>query len=209
MTEPTRAAGGGVERVRVLGEHGLSRAADAISRMLGCRLRLMLTEVHSPASRAVPPWTTDVERPSVALLRVSVGGDGHGRILILLPVHALHRILHALLGTTGEAGELTEIGRSAVQEFGNLLASSFLSEVGDRLGRRLLPSPPALSLGDTAPSVGDTGAWGRIPDPGAWVIEACLTTPEGGLEGQVWIVLDDGALAPVTGGPERTRRVCT
>ncbi len=209
MTERARPTGGSLQRIRAVGEHGLTRSAEALSRMLGCRVRLALTGVYGPPFFPIRPWPEGVERRSTVLLRVAVGGGGRGSVLVLLRRRALHGVLQALLGTTGEPHDLTEIDRSAVHEFGNVLASSFLSELGDRLGRRLLPSPPDLVVGDLAARVHEVLAWVHTLDSRAWVMQADLAAPERGIEGQVLIVLDDAALAPATGGAPDARRVCT
>ena len=207
--EPTSAAGGRLELIRDLGERGLSRAAEALSRMLGWPVGLALMDVCGLHTDAMSPWTEDVERRSAALLQVSVSGEGRGRILILLPIPALSCILRELLGRMDGPQVLTEIDRSAAQEFGNVLASSFLNELGDRLGRRFLPSPPALYLCDLAFRIGDVWAWARTLDTGTWVMRASLAASERSLEGQVLIVLDDCSLAPMTDGAAGARGVCT
>jgi chemotaxis protein CheY-P-specific phosphatase CheC len=136
----------------------------------------------------------DVERRPVAVLQVRIDGDGRGWALILLPRSALYRVLQGLLGTSGEPYDLAEIDLSAVQEFGNVLVSSFLSELGDRFGRRLLPSPPALHLDDVRTPIRDVLAWARALDSEVGVVHARMEAPARRIEGEVFVVLDVGVL---------------
>ena len=65
------------------------------------------------------------------------------------------RMLEALLGRAVPRAEFGELERSAIQEIGNILASSFLSELGEATGQRLIPSPPRLLLEDTERVMGE------------------------------------------------------
>lgn len=207
MAEPTGAATGGRETLRALGEHGLTRAAESLSRMLGFHLRFVGTVVCAPLSSALPAVADAVERPPAAMVRVRIGGDGRGWALILLPQSALERVLQGLLGNPGEPHEFAEVGRSAVQEFGNVLVSTFLSDLGDRLGRRFLPSPPELHLDDVRPPVRDVLAWTRGLASEAGVVQARLEALERRIEGQVFFVLDVGGL-PMAHGATGAQGVC-
>jgi chemotaxis protein CheC len=175
--------------------------------MLGCPLCLTVTAVGDPLASALPAVADDVEGRPVAVLRVRIDGGGRGWALILLPISALYPVLQRLLGTPGEPHDLTEIDRSAVLEFGNVLASSFLSELGDRLGRRVLPSPPELHLDDVRPPVRDVLAWARALDSEVGVVQARLEVSGRGIEGQVFVVLDVGALL-MTPGATGAQGVC-
>jgi chemotaxis protein CheY-P-specific phosphatase CheC len=194
VTEPTGATAGRLETIRAFGEDGFSRAAESLGRMLGCRLCITVTGVCGPLSSALPAMADDVERRPVAVLQVRIDGDGRGWALILLPRSALYRVLQGLLGTSGEPYDLAEIDLSAVQEFGNVLVSSFLSELGDRFGRRFLPSPPALHLDDVRTPIRDVLAWARALDSEVGVVHARMEAPARRIEGEVFVVLDVGVL---------------
>lgn len=205
MTEPTGAAGR-LESIRILGEHGLFRAAESLSRMLGCHVRLTGTTACGRASSALSAVGND-DRRAEGLLRVRIDGDGHGWALILLPISSLSRVVQALLGTPGEFRALTAIERSAVQEFGNVLVSSFLADLGDRLGRRVLPSPPELYLDDLRPRVREVLAWAQTLDSEVGMVHARLEAAERGIEAHVFVVLDVGALL-MKRGPTGAQGVC-
>ena len=207
MTQPTGATEGRLETIRVIGEHGLSRAAESLSHMLGSRVRLTLTDVWGPPPAALPALAENVERRPAAALRVRIDGDGRGWVLIVLPMPAVYRVVQELLGTPVQPRDLTEIDRSAVQEFGNVMVSSFLSELGDRLGRRLFPSPPELHLDDVRPLLRDLAVWARALDSEVWVVQARLEVPARRIQGQVLVALDVGALAPMTRGATGERGV--
>ena len=105
-----------------------------------------------------------------------------------------------MTGVPAEPRNLTEAERSAIQEVGNVLASSFLSELGDRLGRRFLPSASELYLENVPEMV--RGALARVSDLGSDVIavQAVLEDGEGYIQGRIVIMPDVGAWEPVGRG---------
>jgi chemotaxis protein CheY-P-specific phosphatase CheC len=162
--------------------------------MLGCPVWFTGATAADPPTGALSALGSHATGRSVTLLRVRVDGNGRGWALVLLPIWALHRMLRRLVGAPGASRDLTDVDRSAVQEFGNVLVSAFLSEVGDRLGRRLLSSPPELYLEDVRPPIRDVLAWAKALDAELGVVQARLTAPVPGIDGHVVFVLDVGAL---------------
>ena len=65
--------------------------------------------------------------------------------MLLFPVEAAHRLLGCLIGVQGKDLIMNEINGSALKEVGNILASSYLSALGNLLNKTLIPSVPLLS----------------------------------------------------------------
>jgi chemotaxis protein CheC len=133
----------------------------------------------------------------MAGLRIRIHGEGGGWILILLPLPTVYRLLQVLMGTSAEPRALTETERSAVQEVGNIVASSFLSELGDLLGRRFVPSTPEIHLDNIPRLVGDVLASVHALGSEVLVVYALLEEPGRHIEGRVFVVPEVSALEPV------------
>ena len=198
MAEPGAGAHGDLARIHGLSERGLARAAESLGRMLGNPVRFADQEIRSLRSSALPALADAVGGGSPAVLRIEIHGEGSGWILILLPLPTVYRLLQALMGIPAEPRDLTETERSAIQEVGNIAASSFLSELGDRLGRRFLPSAPEIHL-DNVPRV-VRGVLAAVRDLGSdvLVVQAVLEDRERHIEGRIFVVPAVSALEPVS-----------
>lgn len=200
MAEPGAGAHGGLARIRRLSEHGLSRAAEALGRMLGHPVGFAILEIRSVRSSAVPALVDAVDAGAMAALRIEIRGDGSGWILILLPLPTVYQLLQALMGIPAEPRDLTETERSAIQEVGNIVASSFLSELGDRLGRRYLPSVPEIYLDNVPRLVRGVLASARDLGSEVLVVHALVEDRERHIQGRVFVVPATGALEPAGRG---------
>ena len=197
MTEPGAGVPGGLARIRELSERGLSRAAESLARLLGYPVRFSGPQIQRSRSSTVSDLAA---AGSLAALRIAIHGQGSGWILILLPLPTVYRFLQVLMGTPAEPRELTATERSAIQEVGNIVASSFLSELGDRVGRRFLPSAPECYLSGVPEAVRDALASVHRLGPDVLVVQAALEDGEGRIQGRIFIMSDVGAWAPVGRG---------
>lgn len=191
-------APGNLARIRGLSERGLSRAAESLGRMLGLRVRFAGHVIQHLRSSAVPDLAAAAG--SLVLLRIEIHGEGCGWILILLPLPTVYRLLQILMGVPTEPRNLTETERSAIQEVGNVVASSFLSELGDQLDRRFLPSAPEIYLENVPQVVRGTLACVNDLGSDVMVVQAVLESGEGYIQGQIFIMPGIGAWEPTSRG---------
>jgi chemotaxis protein CheC len=152
-------------RLRVLCERCMTRAAEALGRMLGRPIRLTVATVASVPPEAIPALAGERGGEPLAAMQFEITGEEGGCLLIVFPLSSVHRLLQSLMPGVAAVGELSAAEYSAVQEVGNILASSFLSELADLFGRRLLHTPPQIHLeevdeliGDLVRSLGRTGS---------------------------------------------------
>lgn len=186
-----------VARVRALSDRSLSRAERSLGLMLGHPVRFAVREVYGVPSSALPSLAEDAERDRLAGLRFRILGQGSGWILLLFPLPTIYRLLQLLMGTPANPRDLTEMERSAVREVGNLLASSFLSELGDLVGRRLMPSTPEFHFEQIPRVVRETLASLCALGAEVLVIQARLEDPEGGIHGRFFVMPEVGTLEPI------------
>jgi chemotaxis protein CheC len=188
MSEDSPTAQARLKRIRFLGERGMRRASESLIGMLDYTIRLRVTGVTPLAASDLPALADgSLGEPAVALL-VQIIGQGSGQILLLLPMPTVSRVLGVLVGRRVEPRAFTDLERSALQEMGNVLASSFLSELGDLTERRLLHSVPRLVIEQVPQAIGEMVRAIRAMDSSALVVQGRLEDPAGQLRGQVFVV---------------------
>jgi chemotaxis protein CheC len=207
VTEPAGPPGANLAAVRTLSERGFSRAADSLSRLLGHAVRLALRDIRTLPASVLPALAEETDCAPMAGVQIRIRGGAGGRILILLPLTAVYRLLQALLGTPAEPRVLTETERSALQEVGNIVASSFLSELGDVLGRRFVPTAPEIQLDDIPRLVRDVIAGERAFGSEVLVVQGLLEDPDRHIEARVFVMPDLTALEPTAHGASGERRM--
>jgi chemotaxis protein CheC len=138
---------------------GSSHAATALSALLGKSVEIgysetLLTVLAEAIDRIGAPMSRS------ALVDTPVAGDG-GTVLLVFPDDAAEQLCQ-LLGTTLD----DEMGRSALQEIGNILATSYLNAIVEMTGMELQPEPPTVEIDLLGQLLSDSGASGGNPsDP--------------------------------------------
>ena len=184
-----------LSKVRDISERSVRRAEESVRRLLGHSLRLTLRGIH-PLSTLVE----DAEGGPMAGLQLQITGQGNGRILILFPLPMVFRFLQVLLGGAAEPRPLREMERSAIQEVGNIMASSFLSEFGDLLGRRLLHSSPEMYIENISQLVRDVATSLRAFASELLVIQGAIEDGEHQPQGRFFFVPEAAVLEPIALG---------
>ncbi len=123
---------------------GMGHAATALSQMIGQNVRLRVPHVTIIEISQVPDCLGGAERLMVGIT-LQILGDARGSILLLFPQESAHHLLCSLLGRQGKGLVMNEISVSALKEVGNILASAYLSALGNLLNMTLIPSVPLLA----------------------------------------------------------------
>jgi chemotaxis protein CheY-P-specific phosphatase CheC len=175
-------------RLRVLSEHSLQRAGHSLTALLKHPVRLAVAGITEVAPDALPALLAAADGGVMTGLRFQIAGETGGQIIILLPLRTIFRMLRALLGTQEEPRSLSDQEKSAVQEVGNIVVSSFLSGLGDLLGKRLMPTPPEIHMNDHAglmrQVMADLEGQGSV----VLVVRALFEDPEQRIEGQFFVL---------------------
>jgi chemotaxis protein CheC len=183
-----------LERFQALSDRSMRRAGESLTSLLGYPVRLEVSGIRALPIRALPNLAAVDDTGLTAGLRFQITGEGGGHMVILLPLPTIFRMLRALLGTPEEPRPLSEQERSAVQEVGNILVSSFLSGLGDLVGKRLIPTPPQIAF-DYIPRlmqqvVSELDSVG----PEILVVQAVFQDPERHIEGRFVILSEVASL---------------
>lgn len=140
----------------------------------------------------------------MAGLRFHITGEAAGQIVLLFPLPTIFRMLRVLLGVQEESRLLSEYERSAVQEVGNIVVSSFLSGLGDLVGKRLIPTPPELHLDGSHGLVRQVMANLKEQGSEVFVIQALFEDPERRIEGRFFVLPELLSLQPLLQGTSGT-----
>ena len=132
---------------------GMSHAATALSQMIGHPVQLRVPHITVTEISQVPDYLGGAEKMTVGIT-LQILGDARGNIMLLFPQESAHRLLCELLGSQSKALIMNEETISTLKEVGNILASAYLSALGNMLHKTLRPSVPLLAY-DMAKAVVD------------------------------------------------------
>jgi chemotaxis protein CheC len=188
-------------RLRDISGQSMLRAEESLRSLLGHSLRLTICGVHTHPTSALSVLAEDAECGSMVGVQSKITGQGNGRILVLFPMPMIRRFLQALVGSSANARSLTEMEQSAIQEVGNIMASSFLSGLGDLLGCRLLHSVPEIHLENIPQLIRDVHASLHAFGPKALVVHGLLEDAEERAQGRFFVVSEVATLEPIAHTP--------
>ncbi len=139
--------------LKELSNIGMGHAATALSQMIGQPVQLRVPHVTITEISQVPDYLGGAEKMMVGIT-LQILGDARGSIMLLFPQESAHRLLCKLLGDQGKILIMNELTISTLKEVGNILASAYLSALGNLLHKTLIPSVPLLAY-DMAGAVVD------------------------------------------------------
>jgi chemotaxis protein CheC len=193
-------------RVRALSEESLRRAGESLSGFLGHPVRLTVTAISAVPADTLPGLTAEAVPGPMAGLQVRFSGGAGGQIVILFPLATVFRMVNVLLRTRVRLLSLSETERSALQEVGNILASSFLSGLADLLGKRLVPAPPELYVEDFPGLMQQVMTDFEGKGAEILMIEALFEDPGQRFEGRFYVLPEAASLTTMLQAPPKRRR---
>lgn len=157
-----------LDTLKEISNIGMGHAATALSQMIGQTVHLKVPSVTITEISKVPDYLGGAEKMMVGIT-LQILGDARGSIMLLFPQESAHRLLCSLLGQQDKALIMNEVNASTLKEVGNILASAYLSALGNMMQKTLIPSIPMLSY-DMAGAVIDyvlidlskTGDWAMM-----------------------------------------------
>jgi chemotaxis protein CheC len=131
-----------LDYLRELSNIGVGHAATALSQLIGRQVGMRVPKVSVAEFSSVPEIMGGSEK-LVSGVYLRVLGDARGGILMILPEESSMALVNLLLKR--EEPPLSEMWVSTVKEVGNILASAYLSVLGNMLDITLIPSIPSLA----------------------------------------------------------------
>jgi chemotaxis protein CheC len=187
--------------LKEIGYLGMGKATSALSQLLGYPLTLTMSRVSILPLEQIPAHIGGKERVVVGLF-LKVRGDVTGHMLILLSRKSVASILRLLTGKKGEVGPiLSEEEMSVLKEMANILASAYLSALGNHLKIPLIPSIPGLAF-DMAGAVVDhllieLGKKERE----AMIVETHFEAPGEDISGRLLLFVDHSSMSLLLSSP--------
>jgi len=142
-----------LDALKEISNIGMGHAATALSQMIGQPVQLRVPHVTITEISQVPDYLGGAEKMMIGIT-LQILGDARGSIMLLFPQESAHRLLCKLLGDQSKVLIMNELTISTLKEVGNILASAYLSALGNLLHKTLIPSVPLLAY-DMAGAVVD------------------------------------------------------
>jgi chemotaxis protein CheC len=133
-----------LDALKEISNIGMGHAATALSQIICQTVHLRVPRVTVIEISQVPEHLGGAEQLMVGIT-MQVLGDARGSIMLLFPRASAHHLLCSLLGHQDRGRELSEEDISALKEVANILASAYLSALGNMLEKVLIPSVPMLA----------------------------------------------------------------
>lgn len=132
-----------LDTIREIGSIGTGNAANALSSLLGCPVRIQEPEVRIMEYNEAIDWIGGPETITAGVL-VQVSGQINGIMLSVQQLEFVNLLLERMLGhSVNDYEELTALEASALVEVGNIMISTFvnaLSALADIHTRLTVPA---------------------------------------------------------------------
>jgi chemotaxis protein CheC len=151
--------------LKEVGNIGAGNAATALAALLNQQIRMQVPNVIWLPLDAVADRLGGAEKPVAGIL-LNVDSDVSATILVVFPLQQAYLLLDMLFNyPLGQSATIDEVGASALEEVGNILAGSYLTSLSTFTGLTFVPMVPALAV-DMAGAVLDyvLAEFGQVAD---------------------------------------------
>ncbi|MCL2025363.1 MAG: chemotaxis protein CheW [Leptospirales bacterium] len=137
-----------LKQLQLIANIGASRAAESMSRIISRQVGLSIPDV------SITPIEKIAERTGCTDGQVYISGivtidDKFGSLLLLFAEQMAFELIDALYGSsTREAGVLDEYCESILREITNIVGSSLLNVIAEKVGHTIKPNVPTLHSGN-------------------------------------------------------------
>ncbi|MDI9484194.1 MAG: chemotaxis protein CheC [Bacillota bacterium] len=174
--------------LKELANIGTGHATTALSQMLGGRLfQLVVPDAQMLPFSEAAEYIGGQEQ-IVAGIFIVVSGDVGGYMAFLIPYDSAMVLVRLLTGD--DSRELNELARSALQELGNIMITSYLNALSKMTGFLLAPSVPGVAV-DMAGAVWESILAGAQVANEVTVIRTEFFADGESIEGNIIFLPDD------------------
>ncbi|MCB1217328.1 chemotaxis protein CheC [bacterium] len=133
------------DTIREISNIGMGNAATSLSQLINTRV-----DITVPYVKVVPdvevPRLLGGEEVEVCAAYVQVVGDVRGHLVMIFLTRDAQMLLNQMMPGADMDIATSEMARSALQELGNILASSFLRSLADMTGLVMHSTVPAVAM---------------------------------------------------------------
>lgn len=151
--------------LKEVGNIGAGNAATALAALLNQQIKMQVPNVAWLPFDEVADRLGGAEEPVAGIL-LNVESDAPSTILVVFPLQQAYFLLDILFSRPlGQSDTIDEVGASALEEVGNILAGSYLTSLSSFTGLTFVPMVPAIAV-DMAGAVLDyvLAEFGQIAD---------------------------------------------
>lgn len=131
---------------------GASRAADALSEMIGRPVNISVPGLEVTPIKTLPE---KVGEDVVVAVYVGLGNEFSGHAFFVLDFEDACKLFDLMMmQEPGTTGELDEMVQSAIAEMGNILISAYANALSEFLGLTIEQTPPSIAV-DFLPAILD------------------------------------------------------
>ena len=135
-----------LDTLREIGSIGTGNAANALSSMLGCEVRIDMPEVRIMGYNEAIDWIGGPETVTAGVL-ARLEGEINGIILSIQHMEFINLVLQHMIGNGVEDYQyLTELEISALLEVGNIMISAFANAMAGLTDMKIRLTVPAFAV---------------------------------------------------------------
>jgi chemotaxis protein CheC len=134
-----------IDTIREISNIGMGNAATALSQMIDQPVNITVPKAFIIDVTKVAEVIGGEELP-VAAAYVQVVGEARGHLVLIFPTDDVRKLINMIVPGADSDVTKDDMARSAVQEIGNILASSFLRSLAEMTQLNLLPTVPAVAV---------------------------------------------------------------
>jgi chemotaxis protein CheC len=124
---------------------GTGNAISSLSKITNKRINMELPKVMFLEFKDVHKSIGNPE-DMVAGILVTLSGDINGMVMFILNIRTARSLINYFYEKPTATHEFDELDRSALEEMGNILISSYISALGTLINKRIIPSVPTVAL---------------------------------------------------------------
>jgi chemotaxis protein CheC len=174
--------------LRELANIGTGHATTALSQMLDGKLfQLVVPDAQMLPFTEAADYMGGLEKVVVGIF-VVISGDVQGHMACLHPLESARTLIRLLTGE--DKPEIDEMGRSALQELGNIMVTSFLNALSKMTNLLMMPSVPGLAI-DMAGAVWESILAGAEVAGEVTVIRTRFSAEGEAIEGHIIFLPDE------------------
>ena len=133
------------DELRELGNIGAAHAATTLSTILNTMIQIRVPEIILVNLANLRNYLDDV-RAALTVFQIQGQISGEGYLILHIPEDSIIRLTNIMIGTTELNREIDDMDKSAINEIGNIMTSSFLDACATLLNIIMIPSPPSMVI---------------------------------------------------------------
>ena len=139
------------KKLQRIHEEACIRTSEALAKLIG---RQAIIDITSPELKKVKELTLPINSTeAIAAVCLPIGGEVKGAGLLLFSQETAFSLSELLIKKApGTTGELTELGKSALEELGNIVCGTYFTTLSNRVGNKMFERIPQFTF-DKLPAI--------------------------------------------------------